>query len=159
MTSGNAPPPAPKYSQLLTIVDNSMEDELEIMDSEADMNEVFEIVVVEQDEEEDETPVFVIVEDRPIFPGGDKALQKFIADHIRYPESARKKKIEGCVYVRFIIDKLGNVIDIKLIRGVNFELDAEAIRVIKLMPKWTAGKQKGKAVQVSCTLPIKFSLK
>jgi len=95
----------------------------------------------------------------PEFPGGNEALLKFITSNIRYPESAKKSKIEGRVYVGFDIDTDGSVINIKVLRGVNSELDAEAIRVIKSMPKWTPGKQRGKAVRVNYTLPIMFSLK
>lgn len=134
-------------------------EELEIEDSDADMGEYFEIQTVEESEEEDdEQQVFIIVEDMPEFPGGNMALSKFIADNIRYPESAKANKIEGRVYLSFVIDKDGSVINVKVVRGVNAELDAEAIRVIKLMPKWTPGKQRGKAVAVSYTLPIVFSL-
>lgn len=143
------PPPAPKSSNLLTIVDN--DSELEIENS--------EVLVVEESEEDDEQPVFVIVEDMPKFPGGNEALAKFIADNIRYPKSAKANKIEGPVYIGFIIDKDGSVINVKVLRGVNAELDAEAIRVIKSMPKWTPGKQRGKPVRVNYTLPIIFSLK
>lgn len=139
---------------------NIIDDELEIEDSEADMDEEIEIVVVEEEEEEDEEhPCFLIVEDMPEFPGGTDALLKFISDNIRYPELSRKKKIQGRVIVGFIIDKQGNVIEVKVLRGINAELDAEAIRVIKSMPKWTPGKQRGKPVPVNYTMPIKFSLK
>jgi len=148
------PPPAPKSSNVINIVD----DELEILDSEVDMAEEV-LYVVEEDEEEDEIPIFIIVEDMPEFPGGNEALLKFITSNIRYPESAKKSKIEGRVYVGFDIDTDGSVINIKVLRGVNSELDAEAIRVIKSMPKWTPGKQRGKAVRVNYTLPIMFSLK
>lgn len=133
-------------------------EELEIEDSDADMDEYSEIQSIEESEEGDEQQVFIIVEDMPEFPGGNKALLKFIADNIRYPESAKVNKIEGRVYLSFVIDKDGSVINVKVVRGVNTEIDAEAIRVIKSMPKWASGKRRGKAVAVSYTLPIVFSL-
>ncbi len=159
--SGITPPPAPKGSNVLNIVDDDSEElELEIEDSEADMaEEVLYVVVEEDEEEEDEMLIFTIVEDMPEFPGGNEALLKFLADNIQYPESAKADKVEGRVVLSFIIDKDGTVINIKVIRGVNAALDAEAIRVVKSMPKWTPGKQRGKAVQVNYILPIMFALK
>ncbi len=142
------PPPAPKNSNVLNIVDYDME-----------ICEELEIQVIEESEEEDEQPIFVIVEDMPVFPGGDMAFAKFIAHNIRYPKSAKKDRIEGRVILNFIIDRDGSVIDVKIVRGVNAEINAEAIRVIKSMPKWTPGKQRGKTVKVSYTIPITFSLK
>lgn len=152
------PPPAPKSSNLLTVVDNSS-DELEILDSEADMDEEIQYVVLEESEEEDEIQIFTIVEDMPEFPGGNEALLKFLADNIRYPESAKADKVEGRVVLSFVIDKDGSVINIKVIRSINAAIDAEAIRVVKSMPKWTPGKQRGKPVRVNYTLPIVFALK
>ncbi|RXQ96513.1 energy transducer TonB [Ancylomarina salipaludis] len=154
------PPPAPKVADVLNIVDNDEEidDELEIEDSEADMDEEVEIQVVEETEEEDEQQVFVIVEDMPEFPGGDLELQKWIARSIKYPVIAQENGITGRVYVGFVVNKLGAIENVKIMRGVDPSLDKEAVRVIKNMPKWKPGKQRGKAVKVSYTVPINFQL-
>jgi len=154
------PPPAPKVADVLNIVDNDeeIEDELEIEDSEADMDEEVEIQVVEEEEEEDEQQVFVIVEDMPEFPGGDLELQKWINRSVKYPVIAQENGITGRVYVGFVVNKVGQVENVKIMRGVDPSLDKEALRVINKMPKWKPGKQRGKAVKVSYTVPINFQL-
>ncbi len=154
------PPPAPKVADVLNIVDNDEEidDELEIEDSEADMDEDVEIQVVEETEEEDEQQVFVIVEDMPEFPGGDIELQKWIARAVKYPVIAQENGITGRVYVGFVVNKVGAIENVKIMRGVDPSLDKEAVRVINKMPKWKPGKQRGKAVKVSYTVPINFQL-
>ena len=154
------PPPAPKVADVLNIVDNDEEidDELEIEDSEADMDEDVEIQVVEESEEEDEQQVFVIVEDMPEFPGGDIELQKWIARAVKYPVIAQENGITGRVYVGFVVNKVGAIENVKIMRGVDPSLDKEAVRVINKMPKWKPGKQRGKAVKVSFQVPINFQL-
>ena len=112
-------------------------------------------VSVEGEEHEE---VFLIVEHMPEFPGGDIALRKFIAENIKYPEEAKAKKIQGKVFVQFVIDKEGNVVSPKIARGADPLLDAEAIRVVKSLPKWEPGSQRGKPVNVSFTYPVTFSL-
>jgi len=154
------PPPAPKVAEVLDIVDNDeeIEDELEIEDSDADMDEEVEIQVVEEEEEEDEAQVFVIVEDMPEFPGGQLELQKWIARSIKYPVIAQENGITGRVFVTFVVNKVGGVENVRVVRGVDPSLDKEAIRVINKMPKWKPGKQRGKPVKVSYTVPINFQL-
>ncbi len=154
------PPPAPKIADVLNIVDNDEEidDELEIEDSEADMNEDVEIQVVEDVEEEDEQQVFVIVEDMPEFPGGEVALMKWISKAIKYPVIAQENGITGKVYIGFVVNKVGGVENVKVMRGVDPSLDKEAIRVINKLPKFKPGKQRGKAVKVSYSVPINFQL-
>ena len=105
-----------------------------------------------------DTDTLIVVEQMPEFFGGNTALKDFLQENIKYPEEAHKLKIEGNVYVSFIIDKEGAVSDIKILRGVNPYLDKEAIRVVKLMPKWKSGKQNGKSVNVQYNLPIRFSI-
>lgn len=155
------PPPAPKVADVLQIVDNEeeIEDELEIEDSEADQDEEVEIQeVVEEEEEDDEAQVFVIVEDMPEFPGGNLELQKWIAKSIKYPVIAQENGITGRVFVSFVVNKKGMVEQVRVVRGVDPSLDKEAVRVIKTMPKWKPGKQRGKPVKVSYTVPINFQL-
>lgn len=101
---------------------------------------------------------FVVVEEMPQFPGGNEAMIKFIAENLIYPKTAMDKGEQGRVILSFVIDKRGKVGDVKLIRSVSPELDAEAIRVIQAMPDWIPGKQKGKAVNVRYTIPIVFKL-
>lgn len=103
--------------------------------------------------------VYIIVEQMPIFPGGDEALRNFVTNNIQYPEEASKKEISGRVFVSFVIGKDGSVQNVKVARSVDPQLDAEAIRVVKSMPKWNPGQHRGKPVKVSYTIPINFSLK
>lgn len=103
-----------------------------------------------------EEEVFLIVENMPEFPGGDMEMRKFIALNIKYPEEAKAKKIQGKVFVQFIVDKNGDVVNPKVARGVDPILDKEAIRVVQSLPKWKPGSQGGKAVNVSYTVPITF---
>ena len=102
--------------------------------------------------------VFLIVEKMPEFPGGETKLMEFIKNNIIYPKSAKDKGIAGTVYISFVVDKDGSIKDIKVIKGINKELDKEALRVIKLMPRWKPGEQRGKAVAVKYTLQVKFTL-
>ncbi len=112
-----------------------------------------------QKEDGTDTQVFRIVEDMPEFPGGKQALMKFIAQNVNYPEVAQKDSIQGKVFVSFVVEKNGNVSNTRIARGVHPSLDKEALRVISEMPQWKPGKQRGKAVNVEFTLPIKFALK
>ena len=102
--------------------------------------------------------VFTVVEEMPQFPGGMAEAMKFLAKNINYPVESQKAKIEGRVIVQFVVKENGKVADIKVMRGVSPELDAEAIRVVGLMPDWIPGKQRGKAVDVKFTMPIMFRL-
>jgi Ca-activated chloride channel family protein len=137
---------------------NYLSEELEIMDSDDDLEEVEIMVIEEDEEEEEEEPIFVIVEAMPSFPGGYSALKRFLIKNINYPTEAKKKGIQGKVYVSFIIDPDGSISNIRIIRGVHPLLDAEAIRVVKAMPKWKAGSQRGKKVKTSHTMPITFKI-
>lgn len=102
-------------------------------------------------------PVYA-VEVMPQFPGGDQALLEFIKNNLRYPKSDAEFGIQGRVTVRFVVNRLGKVCDVTVIRGLSPGCDAEAVRVIKKMPKWTPGKQKGNTVSVYYTLPIVYKL-
>jgi TonB family protein len=102
--------------------------------------------------------VFMVVEQMPEFQGGQTALRDFLAKSVKYPSEAVKKGIQGKVYVSFVVAADGTVRNSKVIRGVNEQLDAEALRVINGMPKWTPGKQSGKEVAVQFTVPINFVL-
>lgn len=103
-------------------------------------------------------PEFVIVESMPGFPGGQQALSNYIASQIRYPENAKKEKISGRVWVNLTIDEEGNVRNVYLDRGIDQDLDKEAIRIISRMPKWKPGRQRGKAVPVELNINVDFVL-
>ena len=105
-----------------------------------------------------EGEVFTVVEEMPQFPGGMGEAMRFLAKNIKYPVESQKAKIEGRVIVQFVVKENGKVADIKVMRGVSPELDAEAIRVVGLMPDWIPGKQRGQAVDVKFTMPIMFRL-
>lgn len=109
-------------------------------------------------ESQDEPNIFVFVDEMPTFPGGEAAMQRYIANNIDYPDSAVENGVQGKVIVQFTIDEMGNLIGVHVINEVHPLLAAEAIRVIRRMPKWKPGRQKGKAVKVRFTVPIRFQL-
>lgn len=124
-------------------------------------NAVNEVVVVGyagQTAGADDPAVFNIVEEMPEFPGGELELRKFIAQRVKYPVIAQDNRIQGKVYVTFVVEKDGSVGRIKIARGVDPSLDAEAMRVVNEMPNWTPGKQRGVNVAVAYTVPIEFVL-
>ncbi len=103
--------------------------------------------------------IYEVVENMPRFPnGGMQALMQYLNENIRYPEAATKAGVQGRVTVQFIVDKDGSIDDVKILRSVNPDLDAEAIRVIKTMPRWEPGTHKGKPVRVKYTVPVMFRL-
>ena len=156
------PPPQQTVADIIEVVDDKIEINEDLTIDEADENtavEIQEIVEVQQEEEvEEEAAPFVIVEDMPEFKGGEKALLKYIADHVVYPEIAKENDIQGTVYVKFVINEKGKVTNVGLLRGVDPLLDKEAIKVIESLPDWKPGKQSGKNVKVSMQVPIKFQL-
>ncbi|HOP49538.1 MAG TPA: energy transducer TonB [Ignavibacteriales bacterium] len=93
----------------------------------------------------------------PSFPGGEEELYNFIANNIKYPELARKAGISGKVLIEFIVSEDGKIIEPKVVKGIGYDCNEEAIRIIKLMPKWIPGKQDGKPIKVRLILPIIFS--
>lgn len=107
---------------------------------------------------EDENELFTVVEQNPEFEGGYNAMMEFVKAHMKYPTNARRLQIEGTVYVGFIVGKDGTIRDVSVLRGIMTECDNEAIRVVKMMPKWKPGKQNGRNVNVRFTLPLKFKL-
>jgi protein TonB len=152
------PPPPPAAPEIIEIVEDDEEvEDLEIEDTEADAETVVE--VFEQEEEVVEEEVFTIVENMPEFPGGQKKLFEYLGKNIKFPPAAKANGISGKVYVNFTVNKDGKISNVKVLRGVHDLLDKEAIRVVKAMPKWKPGKQRGKAVKVSYNLPINFILK
>ena len=102
--------------------------------------------------------IFVVVEEQPEYPGGQEAMMKFLSDSIVYPDEAKAKGIQGRVICNFVVMKDGSIDDVNVVRGVDPLLDAEAVRVLKSMPAWKPGKQRGQAVNVRYTLPLEFRL-
>jgi|APHig6443718053_1056840.scaffolds.fasta_scaffold32436_2 periplasmic protein TonB len=158
------PPPPPAPSMVLNIVENTAEIDDDIsIDAEADENtqvEEYKAPVMKQVDEEvvEEQEIFMVVENAPAFPGGDVARMKFLQDNIKYPQMARESGIQGTVYVTFVVERNGNVTDVKILRGIGGGCDEEAVRVVQNMPKWEPGKQRGKPVRVQFNMPIKFTL-
>lgn len=123
-----------------------------------------EIIIVDEliigdSEPETEMQTFVIVEDMPEFPGGEMAMQKYLEQNVQYPFSALENKIEGKVYVSFVIDKSGYVNNISVVKSLDKILDKVAVYVVSNMPKWKPGKQRGKSVNVSYTVSVPFLAK
>ena len=108
--------------------------------------------------EEAKEETLTVVDGMPQYPGGDRELLKFIAQSIKYPTDAQEAGVQGRVICSFVVDKKGNIVEPKIIRGIDPSLDAEALRVIGMMPRWTPGRQDGKAVRVLYTVPITFRL-
>ena len=108
--------------------------------------------------DEDGKRYFMVVENMPEFPGGDVGLMKYIQKNVRYPAIAKEYNITGKVFIQFIVDKSGSVTNVKVVRGVDKNLDAEAVRVVKSLPKYKPGKQRGKPVRVMFTIPVNFTL-
>lgn len=102
--------------------------------------------------------VYLIVDKMPSFPGGDDGLRKYLAQNIKYPLEAQEEGVQGRVFVKFVIEADGSISHVKVARPFDPYLDWEAVRVVKSMPNWTPGKQDGKAVRVSYTVPINFVL-
>lgn len=157
------PPPPPQQVVKINVVDDEVEVDDEIsIDAEANENtEVQEYVAPVKDVEEEsaeEVQIFMVVESMPEFPGGEAALYKFLAENIKYPQMAKESGIQGRVFVTFVVERNGSVTDVRVLRGIGGGCDEEAIRVVQNMPKWTPGKQRGKAVRVQYNLPVKFTL-
>ena len=106
----------------------------------------------------EEDTVYQIVDEMPKFPGGEQAMFKFISENVKYPQEAKDKNISGRVFVNFVVEKDGSVDEVKVLRSIGGGCDEEAVRVVKSMPKWTPGKQKGKPVRVSYIIPFVFKL-
>lgn len=103
--------------------------------------------------------IFIAAEEMPSFAGGLKAFYDYFSRNVKYPQLAKKNNVTGTVVVSFVIDRDGSLTDIKVLKGIGFGCDEEAVRLLQNAPKWNPGKQRGEPVKVSMVLPIKFSLK
>lgn len=154
------PPPAVQEVEVLNVVEDNVETESIEINTEDDKEEVVIAAPVEApEEEEEEEVIFVVVESMPEFPGGQQALFKFLSENVKYPVIAQENGIQGRVICQFVVNKDGSIVDVEVVRsGGDPSLDKEAVRVIKSMPKWKPGKQRGKAVRVKYTVPVNFKL-
>ena len=158
------PPPPPPKIQIPEIIEVPDEEEIEEeIDVELDVEVteetvVEDIVFEEAPEEENVDEIFNIVEDQPEFPGGLAAFYKYVGNKMKYPSQARRMGIEGRVYLQFVVDRDGSITDIVAVKGIGAGCDEEAVRVMKTVPKFKPGKQRGRPVRVRMSLPIVFKL-
>jgi len=166
ITSQPPPPPQQVVQQpnIIEVTEEEIIEDIEVdFDVEITENEAIEQVEVsmelEEPEEEVAEEVFSIVEDQPMPVGGMQGFYTFLNEHIKYPNQAQKLGIEGKVFVEFIVNTDGSLTDLKVVKGIGGGCDEEAIRVLKEAPKWTPGKQRGRAVRVRKVIPIFFKLR
>lgn len=151
----------PKVVNMITVVDNNEEIESEIdIDVNVEEDEPIEPTIpidIIEEEIVEEVP-FIIVENMPTFPGGEKKMMEYVAKNVKYPQLAKEVGTQGRVFVSFVVEKDGSITNVTILRGIGSGCDEEAMRVVKSMPKWNPGLQCGRAVRVSCNLPINFKL-
>lgn len=157
------PPPQEEQpeSQTLEIVDDEVEVDTDFrIDAEVTSDtRIYDFDPVEIDDDAvQEAEIFRIVEDEPEFPGGDAARIQYLRDNIEYPTMARDAGIEGTVFVSFVVEPDGSITNVRVLRGIGGGCDEEALRVVRNMPNWHPGRQRGRAVRVRFTLPIRFTL-
>ena len=156
-TTPPPPPPPPPEPEIIEVV----EDEKDVVETEiaaeASTDDPIEIIpeveaapVIEE--------IFTVVEKNPSFPGGVEKLYEYLGKNISYPQMAKEAGVKGKVYVQFVVEKDGSITDVNVMRGIGSGCDKEAIRVVKNMPKWEAGEQRGKKVRVKFTLPVVYQL-
>lgn len=155
------PPEVPSVAEVLNIVDDKadvVETEVQTSEETGKAVEVKYVPVEVVEEDPEENVVFQVVENMPEFPGGMGALMQFLGKNIKYPTIAQENGVQGRVIVQFVVNKDGSIVDPVVVRSVDPYLDKEALRVIKSMPKWKPGMQRGKAVRVKYTVPVTFKL-
>ncbi|MDY0343435.1 MAG: energy transducer TonB [Lentimicrobium sp.] len=155
-------PPKAMNTTLMRITDNENQHTVDLnIDAGIDIDEIVPVfvapVLTEELPDETDEP-FIIVEDMPVFAGGDAGLLAYLSQNIKYPVMARESGITGTVYITFVVEKDGSLSDIRALREVGGGCTAEALRVIQTMPRWTPGKQRGVPVRVRINLPVKFML-
>ena len=164
-TDQTPPPPPPPVAQQTEVVLNIVEDNIKVntdfdfsqdFDENLEIEEYVPIEIVE--EEAEEAPVVRFAEKMPEFPGGTEAMYSFLQKELTYPEVARNNGIQGTVLLEFVVERDGSVSNVKPVVSLFPECDAEAIRVVKKMPKWKPGEQLGKPVRCYFNIPIRFTL-
>jgi periplasmic protein TonB len=136
------------------------QDDLSTKPSEAPVAEDIKVEEVKEQVIQQEAPreIFTVVEEQPGYPGGDEARIKYLQDNIKYPDEAKELGVQGKVFVTFVVEIDGSISDVRVLRGIGAGCDEEAVRVVRNMPKWVPGKQRGVPVRVQFNLPIKFTL-
>ena len=149
-----------EFMKLIVVEDEKEVESVEIQTEDNEEEIIIQAPVEEIVEEEVEDVIFVVVETMPEFPGGQQALFKYLNDNLKYPVIAQENGIQGTVTCQFTVNKDGSIVDVVAVRNSSGDpsLEKEAIRVVKSMPKWNPGKQRGQAVRVKYTLPVKFRL-
>ncbi len=157
------PPPEPEVPEIIEVTEEKVETKIDLSSLEDDQSKAQVQTYTPPPppkpvEEEATEEIFVVVEKQPEFPGGTTALMKFLGDNIKYPVIAQENGIQGRVITNFVVERDGSISDVQVVRGQDPSLDREAVRVIKTMPRWTPGQQRGKPVRVRFTLPVVFRL-
>ena len=155
------PPEAPKVEEVLEIVQNDAKVEESNIQSSEETGKAVEVkyvAPVEVEEDVEEQQIFQVVEEMPEFPGGMAECLKFLGKNIKYPTISQENGVQGKVIVQFVVNRDGSIVDPVVVRSVDPYLDKEALRVIKMMPKWKPGKQRNKPVRVKYTVPVTFKL-
>jgi len=156
------PPPPPEPSMELIIVEDDVEIEEDfVIDVDATaftQVQEFAPIIPMVEEEIAEDVIFTVVEDQPAFPGGEEARIRYLQENLRYPQMAREAGIQGTVFVTFVVERDGSVTDVRVLRGIGGGCDEEAVRVVRNMPRWTPGRQRGQPVRVQFNMPIRFVL-
>lgn len=151
------PPPAPPEIEIVEDDVDVDEDQPDIKEVDMDQNTAMNLPEGKEEAKEDDK-IFMVVEDSPTFPGGEGEMMRYISNNIEYPQMEKENGIEGKVVVNFVVNEDGSISNIKILKGITKGLNEEAKRVIKTMPKWEPGEQRGKPVKVRVNLPIRFSL-
>lgn len=160
------PPPPPKAQQVKIIeipdeedIIEGIEIDLDIeMTEEAVVEDVAEFIVEGKPEEEAVDEIFSVVEIMPTFPGGNSEFYEYVSKNLKYPRKALKAQVEGKVIVEFVVEEDGDISDIEILKGIGYDCDEEAVRVLKSSPNWIPGKQQGKKVKVKVMVPLNFSI-
>jgi len=164
-TDPTPPPPPPPVAQQTEVILKLVDDNIKV-NTDFDFSQDFDLdMAIEEyvpidivEEEVDNTPPLRFADEMPEPIGGSENMYAFLQSNLRYPEVARNNGISGVVLVEFVVERDGSISDVKVMVGVYPELDQEAVRVVKMLPKWKPGKQMGKAVRVYYSIPIRFTL-
>lgn len=151
----------PQVFEIKVVEDDvEVDDDIDFVDVEdkVEIEETYIEKAVQEEDEVVEQEIFTIVEEQPSFPGGEAALFEYLKKNIVYPTIAKESGIQGTVFVQFVVEPDGSVSNVKVLRGIGGGCDEEAVRVVKSMPRWNPGKQRGKPVRVYFNLPIRFVL-
>jgi periplasmic protein TonB len=157
------PPPAPiiQQPQIVEVPDEEeIKEDLNLkFDVEVtEETKVEEVIVAPVEEKEDVDQIFSVVEEGAEPKGGMPAFYKYVGEKIKYPAQARRMGVEGRVFVEFVVNRDGSIVDVKSIKGIGAGCDEEAVRIVQSAPAWKPGKQRGKAVRQKMVIPIIFKL-